>query len=284
MKVIRTVAEMQLYTTDLKRQAKKVGLVPTMGYLHEGHLSLVKRAKELADEVVVSIFVNPTQFAPNEDYSKYPRDEKRDCALLEELGVSAVFTPVPEEIYPGGHQTYVEVTEISRMQEGEFRPTHFKGVTTIVSILFNTVMPDVAVFGQKDAQQAEIIKRMVKDLHFNLKVEVAPIVRESDGLAKSSRNIYLSQQERQDALVLSRSLKRAEELIKGGASEVRQVVEEMNAIITSVSTSELDYIRVVDADNFQEISEFQKGHSYYILIACRIGKTRLIDNIIISVD
>lgn len=279
MKIFASAAEMQQYSLDQKRQGKKIGFVPTMGYLHEGHLSLVKRAKEKSDIVAVSIFVNPTQFGPTEDFTKYPRNEEKDKQLLESLGVDALFLPTPEEIYPGGYQTYVEVEEITKGQEGEFRPTHFRGVTTIVSILFNTVLPDVAVFGQKDAQQSEVIKRMVKDLRFPVQIDVAPIVREDDGLAKSSRNVYLSEKERQDALVLSRSLKRAEELISSGENNASAIVSEMKSVIDSVDTSQLDYIRIVESESFKETETLQKGKGYYILIACRIGRTRLIDNI-----
>lgn len=279
MKIFNSAPEMQAFSLGQKQKGRKIGFVPTMGYLHEGHLSLVKRAKEQSDIVIVSIFVNPTQFGPNEDYTKYPRDEEKDKSLLEGLGVDALFLPTPEAVYPSGFQTYVEVEEITKKQEGEYRPTHFRGVTTIVSILFNITMPDVAVFGQKDAQQAEVIKRMVKDLRFPIKIDVAPIVREFDGLAKSSRNVYLSEKERQDALVLSRSLQQAEDMIKAGEKRTSVIIGKINETLASVDSSRPDYVRIVEAASFQESEELQDGKSYYILIACRIGKTRLIDNL-----
>ena len=272
---------MQAYSLSRKKSGKRIGFVPTMGFLHEGHLSLVRKAKEVSDVVIVSIFVNPTQFAPNEDFTKYPRDEEKDKKLLSHEGVDMLFLPEVEEIYPEGFQTYIHVTGITKMQEGEFRPTHFKGVTTIVAILFNSVLPDVAVFGQKDAQQVSVIKRMVNDLKFNLEIIVVPIVREADGLAMSSRNVYLSESERKDALVLSRSLKHAEKLIRSGEKAIEKIISEMREIIGSVPASQPDYVRIVNAESFCE-EELQAGKSYYILIACRIGKTRLIDNSLIS--
>jgi len=253
-----------------------------MGFLHEGHLSLVKKAKELSDVVVVSIFVNPTQFAPNEDFSKYPRDEEKDLNLLEKENADAVFIPSAEEIYPNDFQTYVEVTEISKKQEGEFRPTHFKGVTTVVSILFNCAMPDFAVFGQKDAQQAAIIKQMAKDLKFNIKIEIAPIVRENDGLAMSSRNIYLNKKERKDALILSQSLMLASGMIENGEKKVNVVLDTVTDLVRTVDSAKLDYIKIVEAISFQEIENLQNDEEYFILIACKIGKTRLIDNFLIK--
>lgn len=274
---------MQAFSRQIKKEGKKIGLVPTMGYLHEGHLSLVKKAFESADIVVVSVFVNPTQFAPNEDFSKYPRDEERDRKLLMELNVDVLFLPSAEEIYPRDYQTYVEVNGITKTLEGESRPTHFKGVTTIVSILFNCVMPDVAVFGQKDAQQAAVIKQMVRDLKFDLEILVAPIVREADGLAMSSRNIFLSAEERKDALVLNSSLRYAGQMISGGISNAEEIIEKMKTQIESVNSAKLDYIRIVDAGNFGAAERLSSGKEYYILIACRIGKTRLIDNMFLRV-
>ncbi|MDP4192643.1 MAG: pantoate--beta-alanine ligase [Bacteroidota bacterium] len=283
MRIITTVEEMHAFSSEKRREGKKIGLVPTMGFLHEGHLSLVDKAKEFSDVVVVSIFVNPTQFAPNEDFSQYPRDEERDKKLLSEKGVDAIFFPQADEIYGPGYQTYVDVTEITKKQEGEFRPTHFKGVTTIVSILFNCVMPDFAVFGQKDAQQASVIKRMVKDLKFNINVIIAPIVREADGLAKSSRNIYLSEKKRKDALILSSSLRYAEQMILAGERNVNAIIMEMTKQIAKVDTAHIDYVRIVEADSFIETDKLQPGNKYYFLIACRIGKIRLIDNSLISI-
>ena len=253
-----------------------------MGFLHEGHLSLVRRSKKTADVTVVSVFVNPTQFAPNEDLNKYPRDLKTDKKLLERENVDYLFCPDADDIYAKDFQTYVEVGKITGKLEGEFRPNHFKGVTTIVSLLFNIIRPDHAFFGQKDAQQAAVIKRMVKDLKYDLKVHLCPIVRESDGLALSSRNIFLSPGERKDALVLNRSLKLAAGLIKNGEANVSKIIGRMTDVVGSVDSSRSDYIKIVEAENFKETSRLIKGKKYYILIACRIGGTRLIDNLLIK--
>ncbi len=274
---------MQNFSIQMKREGKKIGFVPTMGYLHDGHLSLVKIAKEKSDVVVVSIFVNPTQFGPTEDFNKYPRDEARDLELLKSLNVDAVFMPDSNEIYQSNYQTYVEVEEITKKQEGEFRPTHFRGVTTVVSILFNCVLPDVAVFGGKDAQQAAVIKRMVNDLKFPVKIILAPIIREPDGLAMSSRNVYLSEQEREDALILYRALKYGEKLIEGKEMNPQVIIDNMRIMISGIESANLDYIRIVNAYYFTEPDFIEGSNEYYILIACRIGKTRLIDNILIQV-
>lgn len=254
-----------------------------MGFLHDGHLSLVKKSKKQTDITIVSIFVNPTQFAPNEDLAKYPRDIERDKKLLEKHDVDYLFIPDVKEIYPENFQTFVEVDRITKHLEGEFRPTHFKGVSTIVSILFNIVKPDFAFFGQKDAQQAAVIKQMVGDLKFNIKIVVCPIVREKDGLALSSRNFYLSKKEREDALVLSRSLNLAEKLIKDGEMVSENIINKMKEIIYSVETSKLDYIKIVNAGTFEEVDKIISGNRIYILIACKIGTTRLIDNVLIKI-
>lgn len=273
---------MQSFSKTKRIQGNTIGFVPTMGYLHEGHLSLVRKANELSDIVIVSIFVNPTQFAPNEDFTKYPRDEEKDKKLLIQENVDALFLPSVNEIYQPDFQTYVNVEGISKGQEGEFRPSHFKGVTTIVSILFNSVMPDVAVFGQKDAQQAIIIKRMIDDLKYDINMVIAPTLREEDGLALSSRNVYLSGKERKDALVLSRALQFAEKQIHQGERKVISIIQGMQSIINSVDTSSLDYIKIVNGTNFKEVNELIPSGKYYVLIACRIGSTRLIDNILIE--
>lgn len=273
---------MQSFSKAKRIQGKTIGFVPTMGYLHEGHLSLVRKAKELSDVVIASIFVNPTQFAPNEDFTKYPRDEEKDKRLLMQENVDALFLPSVNEIYQPDFQTYVDVERITKGQEGEFRPTHFKGVTTIVSILFNSVMPDMAVFGQKDAQQAAIINRMIDDLKYDIKMIIAPTVREEDGLALSSRNVYLSEKERRDALVLSKALQFAEKQVNQGERKVFSIIQGMRSIINSVDTSNPDYIKIVDLANFEEVNELIPSGKYYILIACRIGSTRLIDNILVE--
>ncbi|MCU7523452.1 MAG: pantoate--beta-alanine ligase [Ignavibacteria bacterium] len=283
MKVISTVREMQDFSLQMRKEGKKIGFVPTMGFLHEGHLSLVRKARQACEVVVVSIFVNPTQFAPNEDFTKYPRDEEKDKKLLLNEGVDCVFIPSAEEIYPKGFQTYVEVTGVTKGLEGQSRPAHFKGVTTVVSILFNSVMPHVAVFGQKDAQQASVIMRMVEDLKMNIRIIVSPIVREKDGLALSSRNIYLSDKERKDALVLSSSLRFAGEMVSAGERNSEKIIQQMNLRFAEVDSASLDYIKIVDSKSFEEVSSLASGGVYYILIACRIGKTRLIDNLLVDV-
>lgn len=282
MKIIRSIREMQNYSESQRQNKKKVGFVPTMGFLHDGHLSLVDYAREKSDIVVVSIFVNPTQFAPSEDLSKYPRDLDRDTQLLEERGVDALFFPAADEIYPENFQTYVSVEDITQELEGSSRPTHFRGVTTIVSILFNAVKPNYAVFGQKDAQQAAVITRMVKDLNFDIELIIAPIMREADGLAMSSRNIYLSQLERTDALILNKTLLEIEEKIFSGETSVKKITEDAEQKILAVDSANLDYISVVDADTFAETDTIIAGKKYFILMACYIGKTRLIDNLLIS--
>lgn len=273
---------MQGISKALHREGLNIGLVPTMGYLHEGHLSLISRSKKTSDITVVSVFVNPTQFGPAEDFGKYPRNIKHDKSLLRNAGADYVFIPEAAEIYPERFQTYVNVDEAAKILEGNSRPGHFRGVTTIVAMLFNIVNPDSAYFGQKDAQQAFIIKQMTRDLKFNIKIVVMPIVREKDGLALSSRNVYLTDKERQDALVLNHSLKYAADRILYGKDNVIEIITGMKRMINRVDSSDLDYISIVDAATFSPVRKIQRGRKYYILIACRIGKTRLIDNRLIK--
>jgi pantoate--beta-alanine ligase len=273
---------MQQISKMLHLEGKVIGFVPTMGFLHDGHLKLISRSQKTSDVTIVSIFVNPTQFGPNEDFKKYPRNRERDKALLKNQKVDFLFAPEPAEIYPAGFQTYVSVERITSTLEGESRPTHFRGVTTIVSILFNIVKPDQAFFGQKDAQQAFIIKRMTGDLKFDTKVVVIPIVREKDGLALSSRNVYLSESERKDALVLSHSLMYARKLISNGEKNVSKITTGMKKILNRAASSRIDYVDIVDALNFSLVKNLIHGKKYFVLIACRIGKTRLIDNILIK--
>ena len=254
-----------------------------MGYLHAGHLSLVKESKKKCDVTVVSIFVNPTQFTPSEDFQNYPRDIDRDKQLLEKEKVDFLFLPDKNEIYTQNFQTFVNVDHITQQLEGEFRPTHFRGVTTVVLILFNSVQPDYAYFGQKDAQQSAVIKQMVKDLKLDIEIVVCSIVRESDGLALSSRNVYLSQDERKDSLVLFRSLELAKKIISLGERRANVILSDMNELIREVRSAKLDYIRIVESNSFEIVDELIEGNEYYILIACKIGKTRLIDNIKIKV-
>lgn len=254
-----------------------------MGFLHEGHLSLVRKSKELCNVTIVSIFVNPTQFAPTEDLEQYPRDIGRDKILLIDEGIDYLFMPEADQIYTKNYQTYVNVEGVTQNLEGQFRPTHFRGVTTIVNILFNCVKPDYAFFGQKDAQQAAVIKRMVEDLKLRINLIVCPIVREPDGLAMSSRNIYLSEKERKDALTLNQSLKIAVKLINAGERKSAIIISEMLPLINSATSSNLDYIKIVNGNTFDIVDELKQRSEYYILIACKFGSIRLIDNELIKI-
>ncbi len=249
-----------------------------MGFLHEGHLSLIRESKKTCDATIVSIFVNPTQFGPSEDFNNYPRDVDRDNKLLEDEAVDYLFLPSTEEIYPKNFQTYVNVEYVSKKLEGEFRPTHFRGVCTIVLILFNCVQADYAFFGQKDAQQLAVINQMVKDLKLDVKIIGCPIVREKDGLAMSSRNVYLSLTERKEALVLYHSLELAKKIISSGGRNVSLILSDMTELFSKTPSANLDYIKIVQADTFEIVDELKSGGEYYILVACKIGKTRLIDN------
>jgi pantoate--beta-alanine ligase len=274
---------MHQLSSQTRLEKKTIGLVPTMGFLHQGHLSLIELSKIKCDFTVVSIFVNPTQFAPNEDFDKYPRNLDKDKKLLIQNNVDALFIPPEKEIYGENFQTYVEVSDISKILEGKSRPSHFKGVTTIVSILLNSVKPDTAFFGQKDAQQAAIIKRMVSDLKFDINIEICPLIREKDGLAMSSRNSYLSKEERNDALVLYKALSHAQRIIDEGERESSIIIAEMKNVIGLVKTSSIDYVDIVEANNFKLSERLEEGKEYYLLIACKIGSTRLIDNFKIKI-
>lgn len=273
---------MQQVSRQLHLQDKVIGLVPTMGYLHEGHLSLISRSKKTSDVTVVSVFVNPAQFGRGEDFGKYPRDIRRDKNLLKDAGVDYVFIPDAKEIYPDDFQSSVNVEKVTKILEGEFRPTHFRGVTTIVAMLFNIVNPDNAYFGQKDAQQAFVIQQMTRDLKFKIKIVVAPVIREKDGLALSSRNVYLSDKERTDALVINHSLIYARKKISTGTKDTAKILAGMKRMINRVDTSDPDYVSIVDALSFYPVKKLEQGKKYYILVACRIGKTRLIDNILVK--
>lgn len=280
MQIIKNISEMQSLVDSLRVKGEKISFVPTMGFLHEGHLSLVEIAKKNSTFVVVSIFVNPTQFGPNEDFDSYPRDFERDKNLLEAKGVNVLFAPTKEEFYTSNHLTYVQNDSLSNFLCGNSRPNHFRGVTTVVTKLFNTVKPNLAVFGQKDAQQVLIIKKMVKDLNFDVKILVGEISRENDGLAMSSRNKYLSKAERKDALVLSQSLRLAENLIAEGESNSDLVIAKMTDLILEKETAKVDYIEIVSAESLQKI-DILKGE-ILIALAVFIGKTRLIDNKILK--
>jgi pantoate--beta-alanine ligase len=281
MKIIKQLQQMQELAEQTRTKGLKIGLVPTMGFLHQGHLSLIRLARKKADFVVVSIFVNPTQFGPGEDYQTYPRDLKRDCRLIEQSGGDVVFAPSAEEMYPKGYCTFVEVEGITRKLCGASRPTHFRGVTTVVTKLFYIVKPHFAVFGQKDAQQAIVIERLVKDLNFEIKIVVAPTVREPDGLAMSSRNRYLSEQEREDATVLYRSLQRAKSMVEAGERSASRVIVTMEKMISEKPTAQIDYIAVVDTRQLEPLE--QLSGEVLIALAVRFDRARLIDNIILSV-
>ncbi|MFA5065602.1 MAG: pantoate--beta-alanine ligase [Dehalococcoidia bacterium] len=277
MKVVRTIADMK----KLRRQCRgSVGLVPTMGYLHEGHLELARRAKSENPVAVATIFVNPTQFGPGEDFKSYPRDLDRDCALLEKVKTDIVFVPSDKEMYPDGYDTWVEVRGITSKLEGKSRPTHFQGVTTVCNKLFNIIEPDSAYFGQKDAQQAIVIQRMVSDLNMNLTVVVCPTVRESDGLAMSSRNTYLTAEERPSAVVLYKSLCLAKDMYAKGERDAAAIKKAMNELISGVPAAKIDYISIADTGTLDEVDTI-RGR-VLVSLAVRLGKPRLIDNIILG--
>ena len=276
---MRTVSTLdELHQTRLSF-AGTVGLVPTMGYLHEGHLSLIRRAREECDHVVVSIFVNPTQFGANEDLSKYPRDLERDLRLIEPY-TDLVWTPSAEIMYPPGYQTWVEVEAVTRLLEGAMRPGHFKGVTTIVAKLFNGVQPHKAYFGQKDAQQVAVIRQMVRDLNFPIEIVVCPITREADGLAMSSRNVYLDTEQRKAATVLFRSLSAAKSIYEQGERDAEKLREVMKAIIASEPLAQMQYVSCADYDTLEEL-DIIKG-KVLLSMAVFMGKTRLIDNFVLD--
>ncbi|MGM9531888.1 pantoate--beta-alanine ligase [Intestinibacter sp.] len=274
MKIATTVLETRNTVKQWRKEGYTVGLVPTMGFLHEGHASLIKKCREQNDKVVVSVFVNPTQFGPNEDLEAYPRDLNKDKALCESLGADLIFHPEPSEMYHDP-KAYVNIEGLSDNLCGKSRPIHFKGVCTVVSKLFNIVSPDRAYFGQKDAQQLAIIKKMVKDLNFDVEIVGCPIVREADGLAKSSRNTYLSEEERKAALCLSRSVKRGMEIIEKGIS-ANVVLDEMKKVINEEPLAKIDYVSMVDALTMEDVEKVEKD--VLVAMAVYIGKTRLIDN------
>lgn len=278
--ILNTVNRMQDKAKEIHRLGKTIGLVPTMGYFHEGHLSLMREARKETDYVVVSLFVNPIQFGPHEDLDRYPRDMERDVTLAQQTGVDAIFTPPVDEMYPPGFRTAVTVEGLSNVLCGAHRPGHFQGVTTVVCKLFNTVTPDVAYFGQKDAQQAIIIKRMVEDLNFTVRIRVLPIVRETDGLAMSSRNAYLSERERQAALCLHRALQKAEESVRQGERNAQAIIAQAEAVIRSEPLARVEYAAICDTE---ELSSLEMITDEALLaLAVRIGNTRLIDNVILK--
>lgn len=280
MEICYTIKDVRERVNAWKREGLTVGFVPTMGYLHEGHKSLMEAARANNDKVVVSVFVNPMQFGPNEDLESYPRDFEKDSALCESVGVDLIFHPEPEEMYADGFCSYVDMNGLTTELCGKSRPIHFRGVQTVVLKLFNIVKPDTAYFGQKDAQQLAVIKRMVKDLNVDTEIVGCPIVREADGLAKSSRNTYLNPDERKAALILSRSLKLGRELIENGETDSKAVIKAITDSINTEPLAKIDYVDVVDFDTITPVDKI--GKSVLVAIAVYIGKTRLIDNFIIE--
>lgn len=278
MVILKKIDEVRAQVKEWKKQGLTVGLVPTMGYLHEGHQSLIKKSAEQNDRTVVSVFVNPIQFGPNEDLESYPRDLEADAKLCESTGADIIFNPEPEEMYADGFVSFINMTGLPNALCGLTRPIHFKGVCTVVGKLFNIVTPDRAYFGQKDAQQLAIIMRMVKDLNFDIEIVGCPIIREADGLAKSSRNIYLTPEERKAAVVLSKAVKLGQDMIADGERDAAKIVGEMKKLISAEPLATIDYVEMVNMDTMQSI-EKAEGH-VLCAMAVKFGKARLIDNFI----
>lgn len=279
MKLISNISALKNKIREIKRQGKSIGFVPTMGALHEGHISLMRQARKDNDVVIVSIFVNPMQFGPKEDYKKYPRTIQADMKLMAPAGVDIVFTPQAKDIFPDGFRAYVDMSGLTNVMCGKSRPGHFRGVLTVVNKLFNLVEPNIAYFGQKDYQQALLIKQMVRDLDMNLKIKVMPIIREKDGLAMSSRNAYLSPDERRQATCLSRALTKAKMMVIGSEYSSKRIITEMKKVITREKPVRIDYIVIVNTDTLEEISVIKQ--KVLIALAVFVGKTRLIDNLVV---
>ena len=280
MEIVSHVQEMKDLSQRLRAQGKPIGFVPTMGFFHEGHLSLMRRARGECDILIVSIFVNPTQFVAGEDYESYPRDMERDLRMAAKEGVDIVFAPTPQEMYPEGYSTYVNVENLTERLCGEIRPGHFRGVTTVVTKLFNIVQPHRAYFGEKDYQQLVVIERMVRDLNMDVEIIRCPTVRDPDGLAASSRNIYLNLEERRAARVLYRALKQGELLFNHGIREAEQIKRKVKEILEGEPLVEPQYVEVVDGDTLEDVSVIEGN--CVIALAARVGKARLIDNIILT--
>ena len=281
MKILKTIQETKKVVAELKSSGRSIGFVPTMGAIHEGHLSLVRSSLNQADRTVVSIFVNPTQFGPREDFKRYPRNLKLDLEILENEGVDFVFVPEAEEVYPDGYKTYVEVHKLQDKLCGRSRPGHFRGVCTVVLKLFHIIKPDISFFGQKDAQQAIILKRMVKDLDMDGKIEVLPTVRNEEGIALSSRNEYLSPEERKAALCLSKSLKKARSMIEKGERDAEKIIRKMREIINEEPLVRIDYVEIVGMEELDLLPRIEE--EALIALAVFIGKARLIDNAIVRI-
>ena len=278
MEVIKTIKEMKEFSSQARGAGKTIAFVPTMGFFHEGHLSLMREGRKRADLLIVSLFVNPTQFAPHEDLKNYPRNFERDRQMAEEVGTDILFAPEADEMYPPDHQTHVLVEKVTRTLCGRSRPTHFRGVTTVVTMLFEIVTPHVTLFGEKDYQQLVTIRQMVKDLHMSVEVVGMPTVREADGLAMSSRNTYLLPEERKAALSLYRSLQRAKAFLQEGEQRASLILDEMNGILRSEPLVRVDYIQICDADTLQEVDRIEGD--VVVALAAYLGKTRLIDNLV----
>jgi pantoate--beta-alanine ligase len=281
MEIIERIKDMQAYSQDLRVEGKVISFVPTMGYLHEGHLSLMREGRKRADVLVVSVFVNPTQFGPAEDLSKYPRDFERDRAMMEKVGVDVVFAPTVEEMYPDGYQTYVDVDEVTRNLCGATRPGHFRGVATVCAKLFHCVLPHIALFGRKDFQQLRVIERMVKDMNMDVGIIGMPIVRESDGLAMSSRNQYLNPKERKAALCLVKAIMASRELFENGERRVGALVDRAVGVIMNEETARIDYVRLVHTETLNDLVGVVWDKAL-LALAVYIGSTRLIDNTVLG--
>jgi len=278
MEIIRTIKEMKEFSSQARRAGKTIAFVPTMGFFHEGHISLMQEGRKRGNLLIISLFVNPTQFGPNEDFKNYPRDFGRDRKMAEKVGVNILFAPEASDMYPPNHQTIVRVEKMTQNLCGRSRPAHFQGVTTVVLMLFEIVMPHVAIFGEKDYQQLATIQQMVRDLHMSVEVLGMPTVREADGLAMSSRNTYLLPEERKAALSLYRSLQRAKELLQKGERKADCILEEMTGILQSEPLVRIDYIQICDAHTLQDVDRI-KG-DVVVALAAYLGKTRLIDNLV----
>jgi pantoate--beta-alanine ligase len=278
MEVIKTIKEMKEFSSQARGAGKTIAFVPTMGFFHEGHLSLMREGRKRADLLIVSLFVNPTQFAPHEDLKNYPRNFERDRQMAEEVGTDILFAPEADEMYPPDHQTRVLVEKVTQNLCGRSRPTHFRGVTTVVMMLFEIVTPHVTLFGEKDYQQLVTIRQMVKDLHMSIEVVGMPTVREADGLAMSSRNTYLLPEERKAALSLYRSLQRAKAFLQEGEPRASRILDEMDGILRSEPLVRMDYVQICDADTLREVDRIEGD--VVVALAAYLGKTRLIDNLV----
>lgn len=280
MELAKTIESVRHLVKAARSEGKKIALVPTMGALHIGHISLIETAVKECDFVVVSIFVNPTQFGPGEDFEKYPRPLEVDLEICKKAGVDIVFAPATEQMYPQENLTWVNVEKLTEQLCGQFRPRHFRGVATVCAKLFNIVQPDIAFFGQKDGQQAIVIKRTVADLNMPLKIVICPTVREPDGLAVSSRNKYLSNQQKKDATLLYKSLQKCQEMISDGIKDTRTIISEMRKVLEQVSSINIEYINIVDAETIQPIDRI--AGKVLVAVAAKIGRARLIDNILVD--